>query len=600
MLRVLSNAGVMTNILDLIAAGGGGGGGGIVTGVQLPLSVNGGVLSLDVSGFCTSAQAPLALTNGALSINLTAYATVSATNTAISNALSAYTDTTNLTALLAGKISTSHPANNVGSAAVNFGAYPITASALTLTNKDLTQGSSGELLWNNQEVQLRSQAFHQINAAAPLTVSVSGNTATIDILWKPSQVSLGSGISGAANDANGTLALAVDTTQIATVASVNAKQDALTAGANIQLTSSGVLSATGDVTLAYVQTNFLSPLGNPGSLGVLAGLQSTMTANTWIIGVDEQTDSRTQFILRDSGNTARLITANTAGELLYNNAALATTAALGSKQDTLSTTGQGVFLNGSVLNGYDLRWNVNAVPNGNIQCLHFRSGLDVTEVLNLNTGQLELQVQGRTDIADITGLQAEVNKLTDVIDGVSGISLGVGSGASQRIAIYEIEPNQALTAGHYFYGLTLFEGASQGLGTGLAFHGGSGAALPDQSGTGGRLPDMLITFNGDVGIGNVNPSQKLTVSGNILATGNLTASTKNFDIVHPTPEKAGEGYHLRHWCVETDSPGGSLIYRRTIDMTSTSGTLEMPDWFQDLAKNVTIHRNPYQHFGSGW
>ena len=110
LLRVLSNAGVMTNILDLIAAGGGGGGGGIVTGVQLPLSVNGGVLSIDTSGFATSAQTPLSLTNGVLDIDLAAYATTTAMNTALTNALASYTDTSGLTALLAGKISTTHEA----------------------------------------------------------------------------------------------------------------------------------------------------------------------------------------------------------------------------------------------------------------------------------------------------------------------------------------------------------------------------------------------------------------------------------------------------------------------------------------------------------
>jgi hypothetical protein len=35
------------------------------------------------------------------------------------------------------------------------------------TDKDLTQGSSGELLWNGSEVQLRANAFHQINSALP-------------------------------------------------------------------------------------------------------------------------------------------------------------------------------------------------------------------------------------------------------------------------------------------------------------------------------------------------------------------------------------------------------------------------------------------------
>ena len=58
---------------------------------------------------------------------------------------------------------------------------------------------------------------------------------------------------------------------------------------------------------------------------------------------------------------------------------------------------------------------------------------------------------------------------------------------------------------------------------------------------------------------------------------------------------------MRHWVVESgDSPGGSLIYRRTVDMQSTTETLEMPDWFQHLAKNVTVSLNPHKHFGSGW
>ena len=117
----------------------------------------------------------------------------------------------------------------------------------------------------------------------------------------------------------------------------------------------------------------------------------------------------------------------------------------------------------------------------------------MTEVLNLNTGQLELQIEGRTDIADITGLQAEVDKVSDMIDGVSAISLGIGQGASQRIAVYEIEPNSNLTAGHYFYGIGLFEGQAQGLGVGLGLRGGTGTALPDQFGTVGKLPDCSST-----------------------------------------------------------------------------------------------------------
>ena len=55
-------------------------------------------------------------------------------------------------------------------------------------------------------MQLRQSAFHQINAAAPLTVSGS-NSITIDTLWKPSMVTVGTGLQATASDANGTLQL---------------------------------------------------------------------------------------------------------------------------------------------------------------------------------------------------------------------------------------------------------------------------------------------------------------------------------------------------------------------------------------------------------
>ena len=222
--------GNMVDLLTLLAASGGSGsGGGTVTSASLPLSINSGVLSLDVSGFATAATSPLNLQNGLLTIDLSQYSSTSqivailanyVTSTSLTTSLSLYTDTAGLTTLLASKISTSHPANNIGSAAVDFAAYGITAGTLTLTNKDLTQGSSGQLLWNNQEIQLRSQAFHQINAAAPLSVSISGNNVTIESLWKPSTVT-GTHITTTADDALGTLALAVDTSTIATVSSVN-------------------------------------------------------------------------------------------------------------------------------------------------------------------------------------------------------------------------------------------------------------------------------------------------------------------------------------------------------------------------------------------
>ena len=56
---------------------------------------------------------------------------------------------------------------------------------------------------------------------------------------------------------------------------------------------------------------------------------------------------------------------------------------------------------------------------------------------------------------------------------------------------------------------------------------------------------------------------------------------------------------LRHWCIETaDSPGGMVMCPGTVEMTTLTTTVEMPDWFQFLVKDVMIQAHPYQHFGS--
>ena len=69
-----------------------------------------------------------------MTIDLTSYSTTTQMNTAITTALAAYTDTTNLTSLLANKISTSHEANNIGNANVAFGAFGINKRTVTLQN----------------------------------------------------------------------------------------------------------------------------------------------------------------------------------------------------------------------------------------------------------------------------------------------------------------------------------------------------------------------------------------------------------------------------------------------------------------------------------
>jgi len=564
-------SGNFVDIRTLIAAGGSGGGG-TVTSSLLPLSIVAGQISLDLSGFCTAATAPLQLQNGLLT-------------------------------LTASYIPTSHECFKIGTSDVAFGAFDMGARTVTLTNASgvskvvsvdnsgyLNVGADGVItvpvlnLWDHLQLRLK-------DAAGNVRLLTSTNTGALT--WDGSTVAMGSDITAAL-------------TSYPTIVYMN-NQISITLSVYVTNAALNVALA------AYTDTAALNILLNAKQNSLTPGTGLTISNNT--ISLDG-TENRSQLNLIDSGNVVRSLIPSITGGLTYNGSALvdvtylstnfSTTSSiaiqLAAKQDSI-TAGTGLTLSGATLDTYGLRWNVNGVPSTTIHDLHFEWGLDITEALNLTNGRTEVQIRHPSahPVSMITGLQAELDKVIDMVDGPSGISLGTGTGASQRIAIYEIPTTGAYTAGHFFYGLSLFEGGGAGLGTGLAFWGGSGTALPDQFGTSGTLPHMLLSTAGYIGIGNRNPSEMLHVSGNILATGTITGSSKSFSIVHPDPVKAQDGYHLRHWSVETaDCPGGLVMYRRTVEMTSTTATLQMPDWFSHLVKDVTVHVTPFQHFGSAW
>ena len=96
-------------------------------------------------------------------------------------------------------------------------------------------------------------------------------------------------------------------------------------------------------------------------------------------------------------------------------------------------------------------------------------------------------------------------------------------------------------------------------------------------------PHVMVSSNGNIGIGVVAPTQKLHVVGNILCSGSISGSSKSFDIKHPDPNK--NDMRLRHWCVEPDIPGGMVIYRRQVTaIHAQTITLTMPNWFKHLTK----------------
>ena len=574
-------------------------------------------------------------TNGTtkiLALNLGGYVT----STALTNALAAYTDTTALTAFLGAKqntltagtgiaisgatISSTHTpiilqldgTTQSGATTLNFvGNNASFASnvlnisrmawqdALTLrysnsaSDKNLSQGSAGELLWNGLEVQLRQNAFHQINVVAPLTASGS-NILTIDSLWKPSTVTVGTGIQAVASDANGTLQLSLTGTE---------------SRSQLKLIDSQ------NVVRSIV----------PSITGALTYNSSTLVDLTYL-----------------SSNFSTTASVNTS---------------LAAKQPTL-TTGAGTFLNGATISSYTLRWNGSSTPSvaTAIQELHWDS-YTMAETVNIGTGKIELTIGHPTDMATqtwtntqlalkandadvtlafagyngllsqkaetsqvltnvpanavftdtlythpsqhsismITGLQTELNKISGLKTGVSGLSLGGGTGAAHRFAVHEVEIGDPYhTAGSYMYGMGLYVGST----VGTAFWGGTLAALPDQGSGTGAAPHLFIQNNGLVGVNTTAPGYTLDITGDIRATGVVYGSVKSFDIAHPDPSKPD--MRLRHWVTESNEPGGNLLYRFQVDAVQGNNTIQMPDYFKHLATNVMCVASPVRHFGLCW
>jgi hypothetical protein len=165
---------------------------------------------------------------------------------------------------------------------------------------------------------------------------------------------------------------------------------------------------------AYTNTTGLNTL--------LAAYTNTTGLNTLLAAYTNTTALNT--LLAAYTNTAGLNTllaayTNTTGlnTLLaaYTNTAGLTTLLAG-KQATLTSPGAGVFLNGTTLSGYGLRWNATSVPTGIIQELHW-SNYTVNQTVNFGTGKVELTIGHPTDMATQTQLATKQ-------DAVAGLSYG--------------------------------------------------------------------------------------------------------------------------------------------------------------------------------
>ena len=177
--------------------------------------------------------------------------------------------------------------------------------------------------------------------------------------------------------------LSIDLANYAQTSQLALKQDVLTAGTGITISGSTISSTGGTgATQAWVLANCLSPLLNPGTLGVGQGLQSTFGQNAWAIQVDEVTDVRSQFILINSNNQTKLLQHSITGALMWGTSAIPDltyiTNQLSTKANTFSP-GVGLTMTSNVLNSYSIE--LGAVWQSGVDTLNF-TGSGATVVGN--------------------------------------------------------------------------------------------------------------------------------------------------------------------------------------------------------------------------
>jgi hypothetical protein len=103
---------------------------------------------------------------------------------------------------------------------------------------------------------------------------------------------------------------------------------------------------------------------------------------------------------------------------------------------------------------------------------------------------------------------------------------------------------------------------------------------------------FIDATNNRVGVNTAVPQADLDVNGT------LSKTAGSFDIRHPDPVKAEQGYRLRHCFVESPTRGDNL-YRWLLSTTNMSFVLELPSYFQYLNENPMCYVSPVDTFGKG-
>jgi len=286
-----------------------------------------------------------------------------------------------------------------GQLSINLNSYVLATDLTnTLANYVLTSTLNSSLA----NYTLTSSLFNGVNVGSGLLAIAGNGTLALSLTGAESRIAL------KLADSNGTVrdltvntggALLWNSGQVALISDLSAYQQTLSATAPISIVNNAVsIDLSAYSTTAQITT-------------LLASKQDTLTFNT---------------PLSESGNTVSIDLSSYSTTAQINSL-------LAAKQDNISVTGQGVFLNGSVLNGYDLRWNTSNTPTAPIHCLRFED-LSVVQNLNLSSGQLELQVSAsnKQDNISVTLPLTLTGSTIDTLWKPSNLSVSTGLGATSN------------------------------------------------------------------------------------------------------------------------------------------------------------------------
>ncbi len=303
------------------------------------------------------------------------------------------------------------------------------------------------------------------------------------------------------------------------------------------------------------------------------------------------TESRTALKLQDSSSVARSLSSNTSGDVFWDGQTLATqtwaNTQLLTKQADLGisfATGSSSIVAPTTNPPWTVSnspWSVGAsyatVSLGAVTTWEFYYMLSVTQGQVID---VSLQVQ-QPPSGSCTNclIYFYDSNVTNMVEATSGNGLN-SSGFTTFTNTYTV-PAAGVSTLYVMLG-----GIDSGVPSGGYTQSTGDLYIKDFSITSPSAGSTLYSWTGDVNI-----------------TGTLSASSKAFDIVHPDASLQIPGekeWWLRHFCVESSSPGGLLMYRRTVNMDSATDSFKMPSWFKHLAKDVIIQVTPFKHFGSAW